>query len=370
MKALLVANTGWYLYNFRLSLARALRAQGWDIVLVAPDDEFSRRFHQEGFRWAPLRMSQRGLNPILETMTILALVRLYNHERPDIVHHFTVKCYLYGTLAAKIVRVPRILNAITGLGYVFSSRAPRAVVLRSLLQWIYKPIFKDTEVVFQNGDDCQEFLKNGWIAPAQAQIIPGSGVDVDNFHPTEEPQGIVTVLLPARMLWSKGISEFVEAARIHRSQGIPARFVLVGDTEKSSPDSVPLETLRSWQAEGVIEWWGWQQDMAGAYEKSHIVCLPTYYGEGLPRVLIEAAASGRPIVTTDTPGCHDVVRANENGLLVPVRNVEALANALKTLILDPELRRQMGRTGRRIAVEDYSVPIIVEKTRARFYDRV
>jgi glycosyltransferase involved in cell wall biosynthesis len=369
VKVLLVANTSWYLYNFRLSLAQALRARGWDVVLVAPVDDFSPRFEQDGFRWAPLPMSQQGLNPAVELGTILALVKLYRQERPDIVHHFTVKCYLYGTLAAKVAHIPRVVNAITGLGYVFTSRALKAKALRGILKWIYRPILKDTEVVFQNRDDYQEFLKNGWITTAQTQIIPGSGVDLNNFQPSDEPQGTVTVLLPARMLWSKGVREFVGAARILLSQNLSARFVLVGDTDPGKPDSVPLDALKSWQAEGTVEWGGWEQDMAAAYRKSHIVCLPSYR-EGLPRVLIEAAACGRPIVTTDVPGCRDVVRANENGLLVPVRDVEALANALKTLILDPGLRTKMGQAGRRIAMEEYSVSAIVEKTCAHFYDGV
>ncbi len=367
MKALLVANTSWYLYNFRLPLAKALQAHHWDVILVAPADEFSPRFQQEGFRWAAIPMSQRGLNPFLDLWTILALVKLYARERPDIVHHFTVKCYLYGTLAAKMVRVPRILNAITGLGYIFTNNARKATALRGILPRLYRPILKNTEVVFQNDDDCREFLKNGWITPSQAHVIPGSGVDVNNFRPSEEPQGVVTVLLPARMLWAKGVGEFVDAARILASQNIVARFVLVGDIDRGNPDSVPLDTLKSWQAEGVVEWWGWEKDMPAAYQKSHIVCLPSY-GEGLPRALIEAAASGRPIVTTDMPGCRDVVHPNENGLLVPVRDVDGLVNALKMLILDPGLRARMGRAGRTIAVRDYSVPVIVDKTRMLFYD--
>jgi glycosyltransferase involved in cell wall biosynthesis len=311
-------------------------------------------------------MSQRGLNPLVDLWSILAFVKLYKRERPDIVHHFTVKCYLYGTLAAKLVHVPRILNAITGLGYIFTNRARKTMALRAILQSFFSPILNNTEVIFQNDDHYREFLKNGWISPAHAYVIPGSGVDVNIFCPSEEPQGMVTILLPGRMLWAKGVDEFVGAARILASQNVAARFVLVGDIDKGNPDSVPLDTLKSWQAEGAVEWWGWGQDMPAIYQKSHIICLPSH-GEGLPRVLIEAAASSRPIVTTDIPGCRDVVHPGVNGLLVPVRDVDALVNALRVLILDPDLRIKMGQAGRNIVVENYSVPVIVDKTRMLFY---
>jgi glycosyltransferase involved in cell wall biosynthesis len=307
-------------------------------------------------------MSRKGLNPFIELWTIISLIRLYSREKPDVVHHFTLKCVLYGTIAAKVSGVTKIINAITGLGYIFSEGGIKTTLLRYFLRWIYRPVLMNTSVVFQNTDDLNEFLKGGWVDLKQVYLIFGSGVNVDKFIPTEEPEGMVTVLLPSRMLWPKGIMEFVKAAGIIKSQDINAQFVLVGDTDLGNPDAVPLEMLKSWNIEGLVQWWGWVDNMVSAYQKAHIVCLPSYYREGLPRVLIEASAMGRPIVTTDSPGCREVVHAGENGLIVPTHDEQALAHALKKLILDPKLRKKMGKEGRAIALRDYSLSIILEKT--------
>jgi glycosyltransferase involved in cell wall biosynthesis len=204
-------------------------------------------------------------------------------------------------------------------------------------------------------------LKYGLIRSDQYTLIKGSGADTTRLIPTQKPAGNPLIVLPGRMLFSKGVGEFVRAAQILCDNGIKARFALVGDTDLANPDAVPVKQLEAWVAEGVVEWWGWQDDIASIYSQAHIVCLPSYR-EGLPKALIEAAASGCPIVATDAPGCRDVVRHGENGLLVPIRDAGALADALEILIKDPNLCKKMGLRGREIVEAEYSETLIISET--------
>lgn len=368
MKVLLFANTDWYLYNFSLPLAQALRAEGHNVVLLSPSGEYSTRLEQAGFQRIPFPLSRQGMNPFSEWITLWRLSRLYCRERPDLAHHYTIKCVLYGSLAARIVGVKGIVNEITGLGYVFIGDEWPMRLLRWMVRGLYRFALRNTQVVFQNPDDRSLFLRHRLVSEGQSRLIPGPGVDTERFILTPEPEGPPLVILPARMLWAKGVGEFVLAARLLREDGIHARFALVGDADPANPDAVPFDQLEKWRKEGIIEWWGWQEDMPALYRKTHIVCLPSYR-EGIPKTLIEAAACGRPIVTTDVPGCREVVRHRQNGLLVPVRDSRALAEALKTLIGDAALRRQMGKQGRELAVAEFSLEKVIGQTLAVYPKR-
>ena len=368
MKIILFANTEWYLYNFRLSLAQALRSEGHEVVLVSPPGKYSRRLEEAGFRWISFPLSRRGTNPLAELATIWRLRNLYRMEKPDIVHHFTIKCVLYGSLAARLAgmrsrtRKSAVINAITGLGFVFIDQGWRAGGLRWLVNRFYRIALKNTQVVFQNEDDRALFLEKGLVTESQVCLIPGSGVDTARFGMEPARAALpVVVVLPARMLWDKGVREFVEAAEILKAQGVPARFALVGDTDPNYPACVPEQQLNEWQSSGIVEWWGWQEDMVAVYRQADIVCLPSYR-EGLPRTLVEAAACGRALVAADVPGCRSIVRQGENGLLVPARDGKALAEALCTLILDADLRQKMGRCGREIVVREYSLERVLGDT--------
>ncbi|MDI6770539.1 MAG: glycosyltransferase family 4 protein [Anaerolineales bacterium] len=363
VKVLLFANTDWYLYNFRLPLAQALRTAGHEVLLLSPPGEYGPRLVQAGFCWISFPLSRRGMNPFSELITLWRLTRLYSRERPDLAHHFTVKCVLYGSLAAKMAGVKGIVNAITGLGYVFIGDEPPVRLLRWLIKGFYRCALRGSQVIFQNPEDQSLFSRNGLVDGEQVTMIPSSGVDIEKFSPSPEPAGEPLVILPARMLWAKGVAEFVDAARLLREDGIHARFALVGDTDLANPDAVPVDQLEKWQKEGIIEWWGWQEDMPAIYRQTHIVCLPSYR-EGTPKTLIEAAACGRPIVTTDVPGCRLVTHHQQNGLLVPVRDSRALAEALKILIADSALRKQMGKKGRELAVAEFSLEKVVGQTLA------
>jgi glycosyltransferase involved in cell wall biosynthesis len=365
MKVLLFANTDWFLYNFRLGTAQAMKRRGDEVVLLSPPGRYTEKMQALGFRWVQFDMSRRGANPLRELGTLLRLVRLYRRERPGVVHHFTIKCVLYGTIAARLARVPVIVNSLTGLGYVFTGRQG---LLRRVIGLAYRLLVRHTATIFENPWDRELFRQRGWIEEEISTVILGAGVDLERFRAAPEPEGPVTVVFPARILWDKGAGEFVEAARMLRARGSMARFVLVGEPDPGNPTGVPLGTLEDWRREGVVEYQGWREEMEEVYAAAHIVCLPSYR-EGLPKALAEAAAAGRPIVTTDVPGCRDVVEAEVNGLLVPARQAAPLALALERLIEDPALRQRMGAAGRQAARSKFEAGHIAAQTLA-FYDRL
>jgi len=289
MKIILFANTDWYLYNFRLPLVRAIRATGHELILLSPPGKYVGKIRGEGFDWRPLPLSRRGINPFEEWKSIRRISKLYRAEKPDLVHHFTIKSVLYGSLAAKRARVPRVVNAVTGMGYLFSTHNLFTAFARPIVKLLYRWLLRGTTVIFQNQRDLDVFLKQRMAEKDASVLIPGSGVDIDHFSPGPTPEGPPIVLLPARMLYDKGVAEFVEAARKLKMEKINARFVLAGASDPGNPSSIPEDQLNQWEQEGILEWWGWQDDMAAVYRSAAIVCLPSYR-EGLAKSLIEAGS--------------------------------------------------------------------------------
>lgn len=367
MKAVLFANTDWYLYNFRIAYAEFLKAQGWDVVLMSPDGEYAEKLKELGFRHIALEFSRKGMNPAAENDTIRRIREVYAAERPDLVHHFTIKCMIYGSLAARQVGIKSIVNSVTGLGFVFLSRKPSVCLLRAVIKRLYKKAFKGTQVIFENPDDRALFIELGLVGESNSHVILGTGIDTDTFVPVRPPDSTPLTILPARMLWDKGIGEFVEAATAIREEGIQARFALIGKLDEGNPACVESETLTRWQKEGNVEWWGWQEDIYACISLADIVCLPSYR-EGLPKILLEAASCGRPIVTTDVPGCREIVMDGVNGLLVQVKSTEALKEALIRLIKDRDLRIRMGEAGREFAVSRFSTEIVNRETYQIYLD--
>jgi len=363
VKILLFANTDWYLFNFRLALAEALRTEGHQVVLVSPPGSYAPRLQELGFRWLRFPLSRRGMNPFTELSTIARLAWLYGHEKPDVVHHFTVKCVLYGSLIAHLLGIETI-NSVTGLGYVFTEREGQRGWLAGLVRGFYRLALRGTFVIFQNPDDQAVFIHSSLVEPGRTALIRGSGVNIERFSPRPEPEATPLIILPGRMLQDKGVEDFVHAARLLHAEGIRARYALIGDSDPENPSSIPPSRLNGWQQEGVIEWWGWRENMEEVYAHASIVCLPSYYGEGVPKTLIEAAACGRAIVASDMPGCREVVRDGENGYLVPPHNPRAVAEALRRLISDPSRRIQMGIRGREIAVNEFSASRVISETLA------
>ncbi|MEZ0395269.1 MAG: glycosyltransferase family 4 protein [Anaerolineales bacterium] len=361
MKIILVANTDWYLYRFRQAQARFLRERGAEVILVSPPGEYVPALQQAGFRWLSLPLTRTGMNPLTEAASLLALTRLYRRERPALVHHFTIKCVLYGSLAAWLAGVDCVINGVTGLGYVFGQGGAGRAALRWLAKAWYRLALARTQAVFDNEEDRQFFIANRLTGPERSHVVRSAGVDVETYRPWPEPEGAPLVVFAGRMLWDKGLAELVEAARLLRAEGVQARIALVGRPDGGNPASISEEQLRAWHAEGTLEYWGWRGDMEKVLAEAHIFCLPSYR-EGLPTTIIEAAACGRPVVATDVPGCRHAVRNGETGLLVPPRDAPALAAALKTLIADPALRRRMGAAGRRMAEAEFSTARVNEET--------
>ena len=353
-KILLFANTDWYLYNFRLPLTQELRDQGHEIVLLSPPGDFHERLQECGFQWLPFPFSRQGINPFTELITLWRLIHIYREVRPDIVHHFTIKPVIYGSIAAYILKIPGIINSITGLGHLFIDPGFITQILRGLAKWLYRSSLRDTLVIFENPDDRTTFIQNKFLAEEQSYLVMGTGVDINKFHPTPKNNDIPVVLFSSRLLVTKGLIEYINAISILKQKGLKARFAIAGIPDPGNPASIPQGQLDSWKQNGFAEWWGWQDDMPTTLSKADIFCLPSYR-EGIPSALLEACACGLPIVTTDVPGCRDVVTDGMNGLLVPVRDSQALADALERLLNDPAMRSKMGQIGRQIAFDQFSL---------------
>lgn len=368
MKIVLYANTDWYLFNFRRSLALALQRSGHDVLLISPQGPYGARLLNLGLKWQPVPMDRRSLNPLREARLLVHLVRLFRRERPDIVHGFTIKCAVYGSISARLAGVAGRVNAVAGMGYVFISDSAKARLLRPLVRGLLKLSLdgKGARLILQNPDDAALFEQARLVDPRHVRLIPGSGVDCSRFVGRAAPaggDGPLRVLLAARLLWDKGLAEYVEAARRLRAEGRPFRFLLAGDPDPGNPAAVPESVVAGWVEEGVVEWLGHVDDMPTLFSSVDMVVLPSYR-EGLPKGLIEAAACALPLVTTDVPGCREVVRDGEDGLLVPARDAGALADAIRRLADDPELARRLGQAARAKALAQFDETIVIERTMA------
>jgi glycosyltransferase involved in cell wall biosynthesis len=363
-KLLYVVNIPRFFVSHRLSLALAAQQAGFNVHVATSDhdSENVQRIIDSGLTFHPLPLSQHGTSPLQELRTLNAIRRLYSTLEPDLVHHVSIKPVIYGGIAAKLTRRKAIVNAMSGLGYVFIGTGLKPRLLRLLT----RPAFKfamhgeNTRMIFQNPDDQQVFVDNGLVNPQQGVLIRGSGVDEHHFAATDENmQGLPVVLFAGRLLWQKGIGEFAEVAR--RLKG-KARFIVYGYEEATSPLNVPASQLQAWQDEGILEWGGKRDDMPNAYAEANIICLPSTYGEGVPKVLIEAASCARACVTTDTPGCREIVHDQENGLIVPPNDLDALTSAIDDLIMHPEKRQQMGTAGRQLVLKHFTFTQVAEAT--------
>ena len=373
-KVLMMAHWDWVLYNFRLPLARALREKGFEVIFVCPYGEYVPKLKEEGFRWIHWAIVRRSLNPVRELIAILHLASIYQREQPQIVHHFTIKPNFYGSIAALLARRDKVINTFTGLGFLFSEH-PLAIGLRSSVLPLAKLALRASKgwSVFQNRQDLETCLRLRLVLPERVVVIDGSGIDTRKFHPNHDSppdnhEHPTVVLMAARLLWDKGVREFVEAARVLKARGLQVEFWLAGKPDNGNPMCVPEEFLKEWREEGLINWLGHRDDMPNLLQQVDIAVLPSYH-EGVPRFLLEAAACGLPLVATDIEGCRVVVRDGVNGFLVPVKDPYALADAIETLIKKPELRRQMGIASRKIVEAEFDERIILNKWLA-LYDRV
>lgn len=362
-RVLIVDNDESYFSNHRISVARGASEAGYDVHVGFPLIKADVRARHPEFTFHHVPFDRVGTNPVKDLQTLLGLRRLYREVQPDLVHLFSIKPVLYGGLAARSTSVPHVVGAMTGLGLLFGSDSPRVRALRAVvvpgLRIACRP--DNVRMIFENREDCSLFTQLKICTPETGRVISGSGVNTDLFSPSPEVEATPMVLFASRMLWEKGVDDFVDAARRLKAEGLDARFVLAGGTDPN-PTAIPEETLRRWHAEGVVEWLGQCDDMPELIRQSHIVCLPTRYREGVPRILIEGASAGRPLITTDMPGCRDIVRDQENGLVVPVRDVDALSAAIRSLVESPSRRREMGASGRALVEEHFSERRVIEQT--------
>lgn len=367
-RLLMVVNVAWFFVSHRLPLAIAARASGFQVHVAAGGATPAEiaLLERHGLEFHPLQLERASMGVFDNIRLLWQLAGLYRAVRPAIVHHVTIKPVILGTLAARLVGIDAVVNAISGLGYAFTEADDD----RSLTRWAAERGYRlclrhsNMKVIVQNTSDAQYVAKIAGLTEGEIVLIGGSGVDLERFRPVPEPDvPPVVALVPARMLRDKGVQEFSRAIAALRSQGTKIEGWLVGGTDPGNPAAMDEAELRKLESECGVRWLGHRSDMERLMGQVHIVCLPSYR-EGLPKALAEAAAAGRPIVATDVPGCRDVVEHGVNGLLVPPREVAALSAALAMLAASSRLRESMGDAGRRLAEQQFDVNAIVRRTLA------
>lgn len=352
-------NVDWFFLSHRLNFARRAVARGWRCTVVAADTGVADRIRAAGLGFHAVPLSRSGTNPLADARLVAAYVAAYRALRPTLVHQMTIKPVLYGSLAARRVGVPAV-NHITGLGYTFTTAGAWSPA-RRVASALYRRALSNPRALtmFENPDDRALFVERGLVRPEPTRIVRGCGVDVEAFAAVPLPTGPPIAMLPARLLRDKGVGEFAAAARLLRARGSDARFVLVGEPDPHNPASVTPANLAAWGVD--VETWGRSETMPETLAQASVVVLPSYR-EGLPKVLIEAAALGRPIVTADVPGCREVVVPGVTGELAAPRSAEALAGALGPLLADPDRMARYGRAARARAVEHFSDDVIADQT--------
>lgn len=370
---LMVSNWDWVIYNFRLRLAKLLRKNGYKVTFVCPSGGYVAELKEAEFDWVEWKLDRRSINPLKEVCSIWELSRIYKRLQPDVIHHDTIKPNVYGDLATWLnVRCgvtdmpPQVINSFMGIGFLFSNR-PLARWLRAVVLPLMRFGMRQDHIytTFSNHGDRETFVQKQLVRRDHSRVIVSEFVSTDRFHPTGDSatrdSETVRVLMAARLLWDKGVKEFTEAARLLDRRGIPVEFLLAGEPDTSTPGFVPEDQLREWNEAGTIKWLGHCSDMPDLLRQVDIAVLPTHYNEGLPRFLVEAAASGLPLVATDIDACRRVVKNEENGYLIPKRKSKRLAHVIEYLADNSELREEMGRRSREHAVDEFSEDVGAEE---------
>ena len=366
-KIIFVVTEDWFFYSHRISIAKAASNAGYQVAVITQVKKHKEIIESYGIKVIPFKISRSGCNPFTEFITIISLYNIYKKEQPDLLHHVAIKPILYGTIAAKLASTPIIINAITGLGYIFISNKFSAKLIKILIYPALKIALnlKNTYTIFQNKNDQDFLMKGNKSSNNNSIIIKGSGVDHNYFIPAKTKPVSPCIILGARMLIDKGIREYVDAARIVKKEFSKARFILAGDTDSGNPAMISRNQLNKWNQEGVIEWKGHEDAMLDILQNSNIACLPSYR-EGMPKFLLEAASCGLPIVATDVPGCREIVENNVNGFLVTPKDSKSLADGIKILINDFKLREKFGQQSR-VMIENMFSSEIINKQTINFY---
>lgn len=366
-KFLLIVNDMAWFWSHRLPLAKDILKNGWELHLATNDAENDPEIGKLGIAGHNLPPHKSSLNPLNQLLLAYKIMQALVETKPDIVHAITVRHAFFTGIASRFARTPYAVFTLAGLGPLFSSDDPKIRAIRAVIVPLFKIAFggKGRFVIFQNPDDAKALVRAGAVSKEQCAIIRGSGVDPAQFAYTPEPANDVPVILfSSRLLKAKGIGEYVHAARILKSKGIEARFQIAGDIYAGNHDSVTREELDDWIAEGSVEWLGHRADMPQLMAAANIVTLPSYYGEGVPKVLLEAASTGRAIVTTDMPGCRETIEDGQTGILVEPKNAWSLAEGLEKLLKDKNLREEMGKKGRARIEKDFTIETVNARTLA------
>ena len=364
-KILFLVNVDWFFISHRLPLALAAKKEGFEVHIACGMTNCLPELEKLGFVVHPLMLNRGIANPLRELVAFFEIYRLLKATSPYLVHLVTIKPVLLGGIATRLAGVPSVVSAVSGLGYVFVAKGIFASFRRLLVTGLYRLAMghRNLKVIFQNAEDKASLVRLIGLADTKTTMIRGSGVDLCRYVASPLPPNERIVVMASRLLVDKGVEEFVEAARLLQSRYSRitplVRFVLVGEPDMANPNSVTANQLKAWVDEGVIEHWGHRRDMPEVLSAASIVTLPSYYGEGLPKVLIEAAACGRPVVTTDHPGCRDAIESAISGFLVPVRDAQALADAIQFLLDHPEKCAAMGVAGRDLAERAFDVKQVV-----------
>jgi Glycosyltransferase len=368
-KLLFFVSVDWFFCSHFMARAKAARDAGFEVVVLTNATQHHERIEAAGLRLIHIDFDRRSLDPASGLLSLWYVWKILRQEQPDILHQVALKPILIGSLAARFAKRTKIVNAVVGGGYLATSETLLARQIRALLNLALRMLLNPigSRVIFENPDDLTSFVQNGCVSKTDAILIKGAGVDLADYQTGDVMAEVPLILLPARLLWDKGVGEFVGAARKLKGQGVAARFVVVGGADGGNRAAIDDDTLAAWRNERAVEFWGFRPDMPEVFAQASIVCLPSYR-EGLPKVLLEAMAAALPCVTTDVPGCREAVRDGYNGRLVPPRDVNALAQALESLIEDRKLRQEMGRHGRLRAEREFSSELIVRDTLAVYKD--
>jgi glycosyltransferase involved in cell wall biosynthesis len=362
-KVIYVVNNPDFLISHRLEVCLKANNLGYSVNIICPYKPSVKKLEDLDFTVHLLEFGRDRKNPLFELKTIFQLTNLFKIIKPDLVHLITIKPYLYGGISAKLAKVPAVVSAVAGLGTLFSSKSYKHRILRFCLYPLFKLAFvhNNQSVIFQNLDDRAALVAWRVVSESKVKMVRGSGVDLKSCPVIEESNSIPVVSFAARLLKDKGVEVFVDASAILKQRGVKARFWLIGEPDLGNTNSVTQSQLDSWAANGLVELFGFRKDIPQLFSQSNIVTLPSFYGEGLPKVLIEAAACSRPVITTDHPGCRDAVDADVTGVLVPIKDPEALADAINDLIENSDKRRSMGQAGRKLAEEVFDVNRVVDQ---------
>ena len=360
---LFIVSEDWYFISHRLHLATTAIEKGFSVTLLTNVSKNRSLIEASGVKVIDWHINRSGLNVFLDIKAILRISQVIRQCNPDIIHAVAIKPVVYSALVSLTSGVKIRIFALGGLGFSFSSNKTLAKLLRPILIFVLRILLKGprTRLILQNHDDYELFLRKNIIKSDKVRLIRGAGVDTHKYYPNKLDNDPTLVILPSRMLWDKGISEFVTCAKKFKENGINARFCLIGSPDNYNPESIPLQKLEEWSDEGIIEWWGQQDDMKKVYSQSAIVCFPSYR-EGLPKSLLEAASCGLPIVAYDVPGCREIIKDGVNGFLVSFKDIDGMYSAILKLLRDSNLRHRMGYSGRELVIKEFSKEIIASQT--------